>query len=221
MPREKLEEKLYSPTVKALKSMFDSHYCDKSRLYGKPLLGTDYRPQTGLSEAEIDNPHLEITAQGQFSEPLKFKQSDPYLFEQLFAEELRPDILGYVIKSKGKKPSPPETIDVEIKAHELTLRDLMQAKLYETIFGPKHTFLLSPQGMTGEKMAVVMKHGELLRGKVIIGKCHENGVVLFDPRLVDSMPSEGFKQFCIESRYYSNAWFALTLEEAMNPKLKK
>jgi transcriptional accessory protein Tex/SPT6 len=69
------------------------------------------------------------------------------------------------------KPSPLETIAVEVKANSLLIRDLMQAKLYEAVFGAKYTFLLSPQGMTGEKIAVVMKHNDLLRGKVIIAKC--------------------------------------------------
>jgi hypothetical protein len=215
MPRDNIEEKLYSPVAQALKSMFDSCYCEHSQLYGEKLRGTNYRPQTGLSEAQIDDPHLWITAHGEFPEELKFGIFDSYLFKQLFAEQLHPDILGYVIKNKGKKPSPPETIAVEIKAHALTLRDLMQAKLYETIFGAKHTFLLSPQGMTGERIEVVLKYSDLLRGNVIIGKCHEKGnVVLFDPRLVNYVP-EGFKQFCNATRYHSVNAFARTLEEAM------
>jgi hypothetical protein len=210
MPREKLEERLYSPVVQALKTMFDYWYCDQSQHYGGKL-GDKYRPQSSPI-GEIRNPHLEITAHGEFSEELKLKNFNSYMFEKLFAEQLHPDILGYVIKNTGKKPSSPETIAVEIKAHELTLRDVMQAKLYETIFGAKHTFLLSPQGMTGEKMEVVLKHGDLLRGKVIIGKCHpENDkTVLFDPRLVDYVP-EGFKQFCNDKRYHSNDAFKLTL----------
>jgi hypothetical protein len=211
MPREKLEERLYSPVVQALKTMFDYWYCDQSQIYsGKP--NDSNRLQYGLSDSEIKNPYLEITAHGKFSEYLKLKKFDYYMFEQLSAEQLEPDILGYVVKSSGKKPSPPETIAVEVKAHELTLRDLMQAKLYEAIFGAKHTFLLSPQGMTGEKMDVVLRHGDLLRGKVIIGKCHpENDkFVLFDPRLVDYVP-EGFKQFCNDKRYHSDYSFKLTL----------
>jgi hypothetical protein len=209
LPKDKLEEKLYSPVVQALKSMFDYCYCEQSQQYGgKP--GDKYRPQSAPC-SEIRNPHLEVTAYGEFSEELKLKKFNYYMFEQLFAEQLHPDILGYVIKSTGKKPSPIETIAVEVKAHELTLRDLMQAKLYETIFGAKHTFLLSPQGMTGEKMEVVLRHGSLLRGNVIIGKCHENGnVVLFDPRLVDYVP-ERFRQFCNATRYHSDIAFKVTL----------
>jgi hypothetical protein len=118
------------------------------------------------------------------------------MFKQLFAEHLHPDILGYVIKNTVKKPSFLETIAVEVKANSLLIRDLMQAKLYEVIFGAKHTFLLSSKGMTGEKIAVVLKHEDFLRGKVIIAKCGENGKDFrIDPRLVDSVPKE-FRRFC-------------------------
>jgi len=120
------------------------------------------------------------------------------MFEQLFAEELQPDILGYVIKSNGKKEVL-ETIAVEVKAHELKIRDLMQAKLYETIFGANHTFLLSPKGMSGEKMEVVLKHNDILRGNVLIGNCGDDGKSFWiNPRLKDKLPKElkNFQQFC-------------------------
>jgi hypothetical protein len=194
MPRQKLEEKLYAPIVENLKFIYDYWYLDKSQVYaGKP--DDNYRPQYNLTTA-IKNPHLEITAHGEFSEELKLKKFDYYMFEQLFAEHLHPDILGYVTKNTGKKPSSLETIAVEVKANSLLIKDLMQAKLYEAVFSAKHTFLLSPQGMTGEKIAVVLKHDYLLRGNVIIAKCGENGKDLrIDPRLVDYVPKE-FRRFC-------------------------
>lgn len=194
MARQKLEEKLYVPIVETLKSIYDYWYLDKSQVYtGKPY--DDNRLQYNLTTA-IKNPHLEITAHGEFSEGLKLKKFDYYMFEQLFAEHLHPDILGYVIKNTAKKSSSLETIAVEVKANSLLIRDLMQAKLYEAIFSAKHTFLLSPKGMTGEKIAVVLKHDDLLRGNVIIAKCGENGKDLrIDPRLADYVPRE-FLRFC-------------------------
>jgi hypothetical protein len=118
------------------------------------------------------------------------------MFEQLFAEQLHPDILGYVVKNPVKNPNSLETIAVEVKANGLLIRDLMQAKLYEAIFDAKHTFLISPKGMTGEKITVVLKHNDLLRGNVIIVKCGENGKDFrIDPRLVDYVPKE-FRRFC-------------------------
>jgi hypothetical protein len=194
MPRQKLEEKLYAPIVDTLKSIYDYWYLDTSQVYaGKP--NDDYRPQYNLTTA-IRNPHLEITAHGEFSEELKLRKFDYYMFEQLFAEHLHPDILGYVIKDAAKKPNSLETIAVEVKANSLLIRDLMQAKLYEAVFGAKHTFLLSPQGMTGERITVVLKHDDLLRGNVIIAKCGENGKDFrIDLRLVDYVPKE-FRRFC-------------------------
>jgi hypothetical protein len=194
MPRQELEERLYAPIVENLKSIYNYWYLDKSQVYaGKP--DDDYRPQYNLTTA-ITNPHLEITAHGEFSEDLKLKRFDYYMFAQLFAEHLHPDILGYVIKNVAKRLGSFETIAVEVKAKYLLIRDLMQAKLYEAVFGAKHTFLLSPQGMTGEKIAVVLKHDDLLRGNVIIAKCGENGKDFrIDPRLVDYVPKE-FRRFC-------------------------
>jgi hypothetical protein len=194
MPRQKLEEKLYVPIVENLKSVYDYWYLDKSQIYsGKPE--DKYRLQYS-PKSTIRNPHLEITAHGKFSEELKLKKSDYYMFRQLFAEQLHPDILGYVVKNPVKNPNSFETIAVEVKAKSLLIRDLMQAKLYETIFSAKHTFLISPKGMTGEKITVVMKHNDLLRGNVIIAKCGENGKDLrIDPRLADYVPKE-FRRFC-------------------------
>ena len=194
MPRQKLEEKLYAPIVETLKSTYDYWYLDKSQVYaGKP--DDNYRPQHSPTTA-IRNPHLEITAYGKFSEELKLKKFDYYMFEQLFAEQLHPDILGYVMKNPAKNPNSFETIAVEVKANSLLIRDLMQAKLYETIFSAEHTFLISPKGMTGEKITTVMKHDDLLRGKVIIVKCGENGKDFrIDPRLIDYVPKE-LRRFC-------------------------
>ncbi len=108
MPRERLEERLYQPIVKKLKAIYDCWYLDASILYGGKPSGK-YGPRTNLSTVEIKNLHLEITADGEFSEELKLKKVNYYMFEKLFAEQLHPDILGYVIKNV-KKPSPLETI---------------------------------------------------------------------------------------------------------------
>jgi len=190
LPKKRLEEKLYLPIVQTLKSVFDRWYVEESQVYDKR--GLQYNLTTS-----IRNPYLEVTANGEFSEELKLHKFNYYMFEQLHAEGLQPDILGYVVrKVSDKKSSPLETIAVEVKAHELTLRDLMQAKLYETVFDSKHTFLLSPTGMTGEKMEVVLKHNELLRSNVMIGKCGEDGKDLrLDPRLIEQVPKE-FRRFC-------------------------
>lgn len=193
MLKQTKEEKLYAPVVESLKSIYDYWYLDRSIRYGgKP--SDAYRPQSNLSTAEIKNPHLEITAHGKFYEELKRHIFNYYMFEQLAAEDLEPDIMGYVRKNTNKPAF--EVITVEIKWGALTLRDLMQAKLYETFFNSKHTFLLSPKGMTGEKMGVALKYEQVFRGNVIIGMCGGDGKDFkIDPRLAKKIPKE-FKRFC-------------------------
>jgi hypothetical protein len=191
LPKEKKEEQLYLPVLDTLKQVFDRFYVAECQMYDS---------SSGLQRIPssfIRNPHLEITAHGEFSEELKLRKFNYYMFEKLQAEQLHPDIMGYVVKNPSdKKTSPPETITVEVKYHALTIRDVMQAKLYEAIFDSKHTFLLSPTGMTGEKMEVVLKHDEFLRGHVMIGKCGEDGNTLrLDPRLADKIPKE-FSKLC-------------------------
>ena len=119
------------------------------------------------------------------------------MFEKLWSEKLQPDIMGYVSKKvKGKKASAPETITIEVKGGNLKLKDVMQAKLYESIFNSKHTFLLSPNGITTEKMDVLLEYDLALRGNVIIGKCGKDGEILgINPRLIDKVPKE-FRSFC-------------------------
>jgi hypothetical protein len=98
MARHRLEEKLYEPIVETLKSIYDYWYLERSQIYsGKP--NDDNRLQYNLITTEIKNPHLEITAHGEFSEELELKKFDYYMFKQLFAEHLHPDILGYVKES--------------------------------------------------------------------------------------------------------------------------
>jgi hypothetical protein len=194
MSRQKLEEKLYAPIVETLKKIYDYWYLDRSQVYsGKPndKNRLQYSPST-----EITNPHLEITAHGEFSEDLKLHNFDYYMFKQLSAEELHPDVMGYVRKNTQKKSSPIEVITVEVKAGDLKLRDLMQAKLYETFFNSTHTFLLSPNGMAGETIEVALKYEQVFRGNVIIGKCGAEGKDLrIDPRLANKIPKE-LTRFC-------------------------
>lgn len=194
MPKQKLEEKLYAPIVETLKAIYDYWYLDKSQVYtGKP--NDKRRLQYNLTTA-IKNPHLEITAHGEFSEDLKLHNFDYYMFKQLSAEELHPDIMGYFRKNSQKKASPIEVITVEVKHDDLKLRDLMQAKLYETFFNSEHTYLLSPTGMSGETMEVALKYEEVFRGNVIIGKCGGDGKDFrIDPRLANKIPKE-FARFC-------------------------
>jgi len=175
----KPEELLYAPVLQMLKKVFDARYVDESVMY--PL-------QRAI---EIKNPRLEITAHGNMSDELQ-SHFDYFMFKKLFAEKLHPDIMGYVTKKKTGT----EFITVEIKHDDLTLKDLMQAKLYEAVFNSKHSFLFSPTGMSVQKLEVVLQHDEALRGNVIIGKCGEDGHMFrISPKLTDKTPKY-FQDLC-------------------------
>jgi hypothetical protein len=185
LPNQRNEAELYSPIVETMKSVFDRWYLEESQVYTKQGL------QYNLTTA-IKNPHLEVTAKGNFSEILK-SHFDITMFGKLYGEELHPDIMGFVTKKKTGKP---ELITFEVKLDDLKIRDVMQARLYEVFFKSKLTFLLSPNGISREKIEAIMQHDEFLRGHVIIGKCGENGKDFrIDPKLKDKIPKE-FLRFC-------------------------
>jgi len=148
------ENELYFQISETLKSVFDRWYLDESYEYSKE--GYQRAPMGGIT-----NPHLEITAQGNFSEQLK-THFDITMFGKLYGEELHPDIMGYVAKKKSAKQ---ELITVEVKLDDLKIRDVMQARLYDVFFQSKLTFLLSPTGMSREKIEAVMQHDDFLRVK--------------------------------------------------------
>lgn len=174
------EKTLYTPILNTLKSMFDRYYV------AEPV---NYPYQHVI---ELKNPYLEITAQGDFPEVLK-TYFNYFMFGKLHAEKLHPDIMGFVTKKKSSKP---EMITVEVKGRELKLKDVMQAKLYESVFESKYSFLLSPTGLSGEKMEVILQYDKALRGNVIIGKCGEDGKMLrINPKLANKIP-EAFRSLC-------------------------
>lgn len=117
------ENELYFQISETLKSVFDRWYLEESYAYSKE--GYQRAPMSGIT-----NPHLEITAQGNFSEQLK-THFDITMFGKLYGEELHPDIMGYVAKKKSDKQ---ELITVEVKLDDLKIRDVMQARLYEVFF---------------------------------------------------------------------------------------
>jgi hypothetical protein len=140
----------------------------------------------------ITNPHLEITAYGKFSE-LLHRQFNYPLFQDLKAENLHPDIMGYVFKKDASKR---EFITVEVKYAQLKIKDVLQAKLYEKIFNARFSFVISPKGMTIEKLKVILKHDKDLRGNVIMGQCSANGErIRLYPDLSEYIPRE-FRQLC-------------------------
>jgi hypothetical protein len=164
MENAREETDLYSPLQQSLKEIFDRLYVDEPYSYSRE--GYQRGPTSGIT-----NPHLEITAYGKFSDKIQ-REFDYYMFQTLKAERLQPDIMGYVDK-KGKKTR--AFITVEVKKGSLRIRDILQAKLYESIFNAKFSFAFSPKGMAMEKLKVVLKHDNALRGNVLIGQCSADG----------------------------------------------
>ncbi len=178
--------------LETLKRIFDRWYVEEPYSYRK-IPHTNHWAQAGLSDG-ITNPYLEITAKGNFPEKLK-AHFNITMFGKLYGEELHPDIMGFVKKKKSDKP---ELITVEIKNDDLKIRDVMQARLYEIFFQSKFTFLLSPTGISREKIEAVMQHDDLIRGNVIIGKCGDDGKDFrIDPKLCNKVRKE-FARFCRE-----------------------
>ena len=142
--------------MEELKTIFDRHYVANPVNY----------PHQSVPYGWLKNPHLEITAYGDFSDKLK-ELFNYHLFRTLYAEKLKPDIMGFV---KKKPQSKPAFITVEVKAGSITIRNVLQAKLYQHIFKAKFSFVISPKGISREKLSVILENNRYLRGDVIIAK---------------------------------------------------
>lgn len=188
MAKVEREKELYANVLHTVRAIFDTWYLDVP--YGINREGIQ-----NASPDWITNPHLEDTHIGDFSEEIK-THFDIVMFGKLYGSELRPDIMGYVTKKKGAKP---ELIIIEVKLDDLTLLDVMQARLYELFFQSKFTFLLSPTGISREKIEAIMQHDDFLRGNVMIGKCGNDGKDFrLDPKIKEKLPKElkEFQRFC-------------------------
>jgi len=176
--RLKKEESLYVPIMNTVRVILAYNYVEKEKKYQHQL---DSSP----------NPYLEITALGNFSERLK-NLFDYYLFKNLSAELLKPDITGFVKKTSSSNP---ERVTVEVKATVIKIKDVLQAKLYQDIFGAKFSLVISPKGISAEKLEVVLKYDKKIRGNVIIAKFVrpypqiEEGCIYVPPKLEKLVPA--------------------------------
>jgi hypothetical protein len=101
--------------------------------------------------------------------------------------------MGYVYKKDADKL---EFITVEVKYAELKIRDVLQAKLYEKFFNAEFSFAISPKGIAIEKLKLILKHSEDLRGNVMIGQCSADGrLIRLYPDLLERIPKE-FQRLC-------------------------
>ena len=137
---------------------------------------------------------MEITAFGEMSEELQ-RVFDYPLFADLYGENLKPDIMGFV---KKNDKSEPEVITVEVKADALKIRDVLQSKLYSDIFNAKFAFAISPKGIKIPKLQTILRHDEALRGNVLIvsyNPFEQFGKFRIYKELLHSVPKE-FLWFC-------------------------
>ena len=180
------EKELYGNVIITMKGIFDLNYVDVPH---SVINGLQNIPPEWLKNPLLEDTHAD------FSEEIK-SHFDIIMFGKLYGADLRPDIMGHVVKKERGKP---ERIIVEVKKGDITLLDVMQARLYELFFKPKFIFLLSPTGISREKMTAILLHDNLLRGNVIIGSCGEDGKLFFvDPMLKDRLPKElkKLQRFC-------------------------
>jgi hypothetical protein len=101
-----------------VKQIFDLNYVDKPC---SVINGLQNVPPEWLKNPFLEDTHVD------FSEEIK-SHFDIVMFGKLYGADLRPDIMGHVVKKEGAKP---ELIIVEVKKGDLTLLDVMQARLYE------------------------------------------------------------------------------------------
>lgn len=105
---------------------------------------------------KFGNCHLEITANGVFSDRLQKVVRQDIIFAFL-GKKASPDLTGFV-HSKGSElvlaysPSiVQDFITVEIKAERVSIQDVYQAKMYGDLFQAKYALLISPE-VIPEKM---------------------------------------------------------------------
>ena len=100
---------------------------------------------------------IENTSDGKFSRSLK-EVLDIETINFLNVEGLRPDLTGYYEENDRK-----EIIIVEVKAKEITLMNISQAKTYANIFNAHHCFLISSERLGREKRTFIRSKGLMHR----------------------------------------------------------
>lgn len=124
--RESTEKELYEPVRKVLADAFQ-------RRFGREC-------------------HLEVTANGVFSETIKRVVRHDIIFKFL-GRSISPDLTGFVPR-KGMPLLEPSSIEdfitVEIKRDKVTPQDIYQTKMYGDLFQAKYALLVSPEPLPEE-----------------------------------------------------------------------
>jgi len=119
--KEKKEEPLYEPIKNALQIQFEKFVGSKGKV------------------------HLEITANGHFSEELKEALDDKAL-SILRVEKMSPDIVGFLQKDQYNR----DLVTVEIKPDRITITHIWRARLYAEVLNAKYGIIISPKKIQEE-----------------------------------------------------------------------
>jgi hypothetical protein len=155
--KDKKEFEFYEKIKTLLVGVFE-HYVEKRT----PMGGRFYEK----------NPHLEITAYGEFS-PKLLRAFSRDTLTNLTVEKIKPDVMGWV---KKKEDSEKELITVEVKRSPIELIWILKAKLYQELFGSKWSLLISTEGIAEDKVRFLSETnlGRKIRGEVIIAEYKEH-----------------------------------------------
>lgn len=167
--KKKKEEPLYEPIKNALQRELEEYLNSQKERIGEGTF--------------VGKVHLEITANGRFSEELK-EVLDNDALSIIRVEKFSPDIMGFIQKTQYLK----ELITVEVKCDKITVQNISRAKLYADIFNAKYGMLISPKGI-GEEIKRFISNRYAIRGNVIVAQFDEaNNKFKFDKKLYSTIP---------------------------------
>jgi len=136
---------------------------------------------------KFHNCHLEITAGGKFSAPLKQRFDEPALF--FIAQHKYPDLMGFVFENSTEY-----FITVEIKDEKPTIDHIYEAKMYAELFKARFGFLISTEPLAeeikrlGQSRNALFKHEGWAYQKVICGEFDKNAKRLLDYKWFPEKP---------------------------------
>lgn len=117
-----------------------------------------------LLQRSFDCHHLEVTANGAYSQTLRHFVRHDIVFS--FLKTASPDLTGFVLKngvdiSLASSSDVESFITVEVKPTKITLQDIYQAKMYGDLFYAKYALLISPE-IIGEEIRRLHKRLRVL-----------------------------------------------------------
>jgi len=129
----------------------------------KELYGQAKSEFERLFNHEFGTCHLEITANGNFSEKLKSRVKEDIVFafiKRMRGSESRsPDITGFVKGNFGTE----SLSTIEVKNETISLWDVYQAKMYAELFDARYGFLVSTDPIPTELKKLHKVHSILNR----------------------------------------------------------